>query len=161
MTLSELNCLPAQTVRQALLSCCGSETWAADMTARRPFMDDASLHGQADEVWWQLPEPEWLEAFSKHPKIGERRDNAKWSAAEQAGMAHASGDAVETMYRRNLEYQEKFGWIFIVCATGKSAAEMLAILEQRLENDPVKEIRIAAAEQAKITHLRLTKLLAE
>lgn len=161
MTLSELNNLPMETVREALLSCCGSEAWVADMIARRPFMDDASLHAQGDEAWWQLAEREWLEAFSKHPKIGERRDGAKWSAAEQSGMAQASANAVESMYRRNIEYMDKFGWIFIVCATGKSRAEMLAILEERLANDPADEILVAAGEQAKITHLRLTKLLAE
>jgi 2-oxo-4-hydroxy-4-carboxy-5-ureidoimidazoline decarboxylase len=131
------------------------------MIERRPFMDDASLHAQADEVWWQLRERDWLEAFSKHPKIGERRENAKWPAAEQAGMVRASADAVESMHRRNIEYRDKFGWIFIVCATGKSAAEMLALIEQRLHNEPTDEMRIATAEQAKITHLRLTKLLAE
>lgn len=161
MTLSELNTLSAETVREALLSCCGSETWATEMSARRPFRDDASLHAQADEVWWQLRERDWLEAFSKHPKIGEQRGSAKWSATEQAGMARASADDVKSIYRRNLEYQEKFGWIFIVCATGKSAAAMLALIEQRLGNNPADEIRIAAGEQAKITHLRLTKLLAE
>jgi 2-oxo-4-hydroxy-4-carboxy-5-ureidoimidazoline decarboxylase len=161
MTLSSLNNLPSETVREALLSCCGSEAWAAAMITRRPFLDDTSLHGKADEVWWQLPERDWLEAFSKHPQIGERRDNAKWSAAEQAGMASASTDVVESLYRRNIEYRDRFGWIFIVCATGKSAAEMLAVLEQRLGNDPADEIRVAAREQAKITHLRLTKLLAE
>ena len=161
MTLSQLNSMSAETVREALLSCCGSEAWVADMIARRPFIDDASLHAQADEVWWQLAERDWLEAFSKHPKIGERRDSAKWSAVEQSGMAQTSADAVESMYRRNIEYMDKFGWIFIVCATGKSAAEMIAILEERLGNDPAAEVSVAAGEQAKITHLRLTKLLAE
>lgn len=161
MKLSDLNSLSMEVMRDTLLTCCGSEAWAAEMIARRPFLDSETMHAQADEEWWRLEERDWLEAFSKHPKIGERRDSAKWSAGEQAGMAAASKDAAASMYQRNLEYQDKFGWIFIVCATGKSATEMLSIIEQRLSNKPADEIRIAAAEQAKITHLRLTKLLAE
>jgi 2-oxo-4-hydroxy-4-carboxy-5-ureidoimidazoline decarboxylase len=161
MTLIDLNTLSAAEVRDPLLSCCGSESWLSEMLARRPFQDMATMHAEADEAWWRLDERDWLEAFSKHPQIGEQKEDAKWSAAEQAGMARASTDAVASMYQLNRKYLEKFGWIFIVCATGKSAAEMLAIIEQRLANNAAREIRIAAAEQAKITHLRLTKLLAE
>jgi len=161
MTLDALNHLPSESAREALLPCCGSEAWVTQMIARRPYTDVKTLHQHAGEVWWQLNETDWLEAFSQHPKIGERNDKAKWSAAEQAGMARAHADTVESMFRRNREYEEKFGWIFIVCATGKSASEMLAMLENRLGNNASDEIRIAAEEQSKITHLRLTKLLAE
>lgn len=161
MTLEVLNNIPADRARDALLECCGSEVWATEMIQRRPYGDVETLCAHADTVWFQLGETDWLEAFSKHPRIGERNKNAKWPAAEQAQMARANTDIVESMLRRNRDYEEKFGWIFIVCATGKSGAEMLEIIEKRLSNQASDEIRIAAEEQAKITRLRLKKLLAE
>lgn len=131
------------------------------MVANRPFADAEAFEAQAEEVWWQLTDQDWLDAFAKHPKIGQQRDNAKWPAAEQVGMTEAGRDAAERMYQRNVEYENRFGFIFIVCATGKTAEEMLSAIDQRIGNEPAAEMRIAAQEQAKITRLRLRKMLAE
>jgi len=138
-----------------LISCCGSTAWANAMFNRQPFED---LHRAADEIWWALTPQDWLEAFAAHPKIGQK-SAAKWTAQEQSGMSHAAASTAEEMARLNSEYENKFGFIYIVCATGKSADEMLTILQTRIHNSPEQEIRMAAAEQAKITHLRLDKLL--
>jgi 2-oxo-4-hydroxy-4-carboxy-5-ureidoimidazoline decarboxylase len=126
------------------------------MTARQPFNGLAGLQAAAEEIWWSLPESDWLEAFAAHPKIGEA-STARWSAEEQRGMANSN--LAEEMRRLNRGYLDKFGWIFIICATGKSAAEMHRQLVDRLANNPAEEIRIAAAEQAKIIRLRLQKLV--
>ena len=130
------------------------------MLARQPFSNADSLHQAADDVWWSLTEDDWLEAFSKHPKIGHKSD-AKWSAQEQSGMERAAQQTADQMAQLNAEYADKFRFIFIVCATGKSADEMLQLLKERLLHSREEEIRIAAAEQAKITHLRLDKLRAK
>ncbi|HEY3936848.1 MAG TPA: 2-oxo-4-hydroxy-4-carboxy-5-ureidoimidazoline decarboxylase [Bryobacteraceae bacterium] len=153
MTLEDLNV-------NRLLECCGSPAWARQTMARRPFQDLAALETAAEEIWWSLPEPDWLEAFSAHPKIGDA-STARWSADEQRGMKHADCDLAAEMRHLNREYEKKFGWIFIVCATGKSASEMHRQLQERIANNPAAEIRIAAAEQAKITRLRLHKLVVE
>jgi OHCU decarboxylase len=145
---------------EALLRCCGSEVWAQRMLASRPFGDAETLHRTADEIWFSLRREDWLEAFSKHPKIGDKA-SSNWSAQEQQGMSTASEETARRMRELNEQYERKFGWRFIVCATGKPADEMRSLLEQRLSNDPDTELRIAADEQAKIMHLRLDKLLAE
>jgi OHCU decarboxylase len=166
---NDLNWLNQLTLSEAageLLKCCGSQRWVNEIAARRPFATLSELNQTASDVWWSLDRNDWLEAFRSHPKIGERKaqtegttQSQKWSEQEQSGVA-ASGDSVkEELARLNHEYEEKFGYIFIVCATGKSSEEMLAILRSRLENSPPDELPIAAAEQAKITELRLTKLL--
>lgn len=131
------------------------------MTARRPFESLATMHRVGTEIWTSLTEPDWLEAFAAHPKIGEQKTGAKWSATEQSGMDSAGEQTVAAMRRLNKEYEQKFGWIFIVCATGKSAGEMLRLLGERINNDPSTELRIAAAEQLTITNLRLEKLISE
>lgn len=138
-----------------LISCCGSGAWANAMFRRQPFAD---IHREADEIWWSLASEDWLEAFAAHPKIGQK-SAAKWTAQEQSGMSQAAASTAQEMDRLNIKYENKFGFIFIVCATGKSADEMLSILQTRINNSREEEIRIAAAEQAKITHLRLDKLL--
>jgi OHCU decarboxylase len=138
-----------------LTSCCGSSAWAQAMFTRQPFDD---IHRAADEIWWSLTTEDWLEAFAAHPKIGQK-SAAKWAAQEQSGMSSAAASTAAEMARLNAEYENKFGFIFIVCATGKSADEMLSILQARINNSREEEIRIAAAEQARITHLRLDKLL--
>ncbi len=145
---------------EQLISCCGSSAWANAMYNRQPFADHAALHQSADEVWWALSENDWLEAFSKHPKIGQK-SKAKWSAQEQRGMSDASSSVANEMARLNAEYEQRFGFIYIVFATGKSAEEMLQILKSRIANDREQELRVATAEQAKIMHLRLDKLIAE
>jgi OHCU decarboxylase len=136
------------------------------MSAERPFESLDDLIGKADLVWWAHEPGDWLEAFLSHPKIGEKKaavatsDQSKqWSAAEQAGIGDAANSTLATLAELNQKYEDKFGYIFIVCASGKSSDEMLAILRSRLENDPDEELRIAAAEQTKITELRLKKLL--
>ena len=160
MTLEELSRAPDERAREALLACCGSEVWAQQMLARRPLPSEGYLHDAADSVSLTLRPDDWLEAFSKHPKIGDRSASV-WSAQEQQGMLQASRAAADSMRVLNEQYERKFGWIFIVCATGKSAEEMRASLEQRLANDGDAELRIAAVEQAAIMHLRLRKLLDE
>ena len=160
------NVLPSEVARGELLKCCGSTRWAASLTKRRPFASLDQLLAQAGEVWWALDQGDWLEAFRSHPKIGEKKaadrvaaQSQQWSAEEQQGVARAGQDAVEKLARLNQAYAEKFGFIFIVCATGKSTDEILALLEERIGNEPAAELRIAASEQAKITELRLRKLL--
>ncbi|HEX8906245.1 MAG TPA: 2-oxo-4-hydroxy-4-carboxy-5-ureidoimidazoline decarboxylase [Longimicrobiaceae bacterium] len=167
MTLAELNALPEDEAFAAFLTCCGSTRWAGEMAARRPFRSQADVHDTAGDVWDELGPEDWDEAFAAHPRIGERKaapaqsaQAAAWSAQEQSGAASAGQDVAAALAEGNREYEERFGRIYIVCATGKTAEEMLAILRARLANDPETELRAAAGEQAKITRLRLEKLLA-
>jgi OHCU decarboxylase len=136
------------------------------MTDERPFATDDDVLNAADRIWWMLGEEDWLEAFRAHPKIGEKKAAAAqtktaqaWSAEEQSRTQTASAEVMGELAERNREYEKRFGFIFIVCATGKSAEEMLTLLEQRLTNKPAAELRVAAEEQRKITQLRLKKLL--
>ena len=150
----------------ALTRCCGSRRWVAAMVAQRPFGDDATLHRKADEAWAQVSRADILEAFDHHPRIGASLESlrekfastATLSAGEQSGALGADEAVLTALRDGNLRYEQRFGHIFIVCATGKSAAQMLALLEARMDNDPADELAIAAAEQLKITHLRLDKL---
>lgn len=128
------------------------------MTAARPFASLDALLATAERLWWSLQPADWLEAFAAHPRIGERASSA-WSAQEQAGAGSAGADVRERLTRDNKAYEDRFGYTFIVSATGRTAAEMLTILERRLENAPDDELQIAAAEQRKITELRLHKWL--
>lgn len=160
MTLDQLNDLADEQVHEAFLACCGSEHWVDSMVASRPFANWQALHEQADAIWGSLGPEDWLEAFSRHSQIGKKCSD-KWSAQEQHGMSQARRDSSEALRRMNKRYRRKFGWIFIVCATGKSAEQMRASLERRLMNDPDTEFGNAAAEQAKIMHLRLHKLFTE
>ncbi|HKW00662.1 MAG TPA: 2-oxo-4-hydroxy-4-carboxy-5-ureidoimidazoline decarboxylase [Vicinamibacterales bacterium] len=152
-----------EDARRLLRSCCGSERWVEEMMRRRPFASRETALSAARDVWRALDETDWKEAFSHHPKIGDREalrrrfpESHHLSAREQAGVDGAHGDVLGALASGNQEYKARFGYIFIVCATGKSAAEMLALLRQRLTNDPADEIRVAAEEQARITALRLT-----
>lgn len=162
-----LNELAPEEARKELLKCCGATRWAEAVEQRRPYASFEQLIAKASDVWWALGESDWLEAFRSHPKIGERKaanavsaQSQQWSAQEQQGVQHAAVETVEKLAELNIAYEKKFGFIFIVCATGKSSDEILALLEQRLTNEPAAELPIAAAEQAKITELRLRKLLA-
>lgn len=164
--LRQFNELPTEAARAALRECCGSGRWAAAVEAQRPFASRSALLECAETVWWGLDPSDWLEAFRSHPRIGERaaeagqtRREQDWSAREQAGMDAAVPDVRAAMEVRNREYEARFGHIFIVCAAGRSADEMLRTVEQRLGNDPAQELRVAAAEQARITRLRLEALL--
>lgn len=165
MDVQGLNDLGEEEACAALLRCCGSVSWAERMAALRPFADRSALDGAAENVWRSLDREDWLEAFRAHPRIGDMESirqkfasTAAWSAAEQAGAAGAAEATLRALADGSRRYEDRFGYLFIVCATGKSAAEMLAILEERLSNDPGDELRIAAAEQEKITRLRLEKL---
>jgi len=163
--LARLNALPAGAAEAELRACCGAREWARRMAAARPFASLDEVLEAADRAWWALGREDWLEAFRGHPRIGEQKggaqpeQGARWSAGEQAGV-HAAEDATRAaLAEGNREYEARFGHIYIVCATGKSATEMLEILRARLAHDPETELRTAAAEQAKITRLRLQKLL--
>jgi 2-oxo-4-hydroxy-4-carboxy-5-ureidoimidazoline decarboxylase len=165
MNVQSLNNMPPEDARAALLRCCGSPRWADVMTDRRPFASGAEVLQAAGEIWAGMDRADWLEAFAAHPRIGDLDSlckkfatTADLASGEQAGVAGAREDVIRALADGNREYEAKFGHIFIVCATGKTAGEMLAILRERLPNDPDTELRIAAAEQAKITRLRLEKL---
>lgn len=164
--VNRLNELSANDAYAAFLKCCGSKKWAQEMTASRPFENEEELFAKADHISSSLDDEDWLEAFRAHPKIGEQKaatvqspQEQKWSAQEQAGVSEASAGTISQLAERNREYEERFGFIFIVCASGKSPDEMLAILNGRIDNDPRTELPIASEEQRKITRLRLQKLL--
>ena len=146
--------------------CCGAHRWVAAMAGGAPYQSRTQLFGEAEARWWRLDESDWREAFTHHPRIGadvaklreKFASTAGWSAGEQAGMASADEAVIQALAAGNQAYEERYGFIFIVCASGLSAAEMLARLNDRMDNDPEAELRIAAGEQAKITRLRLEKL---
>ncbi len=160
MTLQEFNAADEAAARGALLRCCGSKQWADRMLAQRPFRDRQALISTAEAVWRRLAPEDWLEAFAAHPRIGEKK-LAAWASQEQNGVHSASAQLLERLAKDNREYEQRFGWIFLINATGKSAPEMLGSLQARLTNSPAEELSIAATEQAKITELRLNKLLNE
>jgi OHCU decarboxylase len=164
--LAWLNSLSADEAAQGLLQCCGSKRWANEMADARPFSTLETLLATANDFWWSLDQSDWLEAFRSHPKIGEKKaadkvstQSQQWSGQEQSGVANASGETVSTLADLNADYEKKFGFIFIICATGKTSDEMLSTLRERLQHDPATELPIAAAEQSKITELRLKKML--
>jgi OHCU decarboxylase len=160
--LAALNAMAAGDAERELLACCGSTRWAGEMAAARPFPDAITLMITADRIWRECGHEEWLEAFAAHPRIGARpADGAadEWAAGEQAGVASAEVSVLSRLAAGNQAYAERFGFIFIVCATGKSAAEMLALLEARQHNEPEAEAAIAAEEQRKITRIRVEKWL--
>jgi 2-oxo-4-hydroxy-4-carboxy-5-ureidoimidazoline decarboxylase len=150
--------------RAFLSTCCGSTQWVDRMLRRRPFGSTEHLLAVARAEWFALTPDDWREAFRHHPKIGDRASigarfprTAQLSGDEQRGVAGASDAVLDALAEGNRAYDVKFGYIFIVCATGKSADEMLGLLSQRLQNDAHTELLIAAGEQAKITELRLQR----
>jgi 2-oxo-4-hydroxy-4-carboxy-5-ureidoimidazoline decarboxylase len=166
MTLHELNTLTVPQLKEELMKCCGSSAWVNKMLPFFPADDLVELLEDAEEQWYKCSEEDWKEAFAHHPKIGDVEalkkkfaSTAKWAAGEQSGVNTASQQAIEALAKGNEEYEKKFGYIFIVCASGKSAGEMLETLQARLKNDPKDEIEIAGDEQNKITKLRLEKLV--
>ena len=166
--VAAFDALPDHEAAQFLEACCGAHAWVQGMLALRPFGTLSHLLTEAEEIWWSLGPDDWREAFDHHPRIGEQAaavpqgETARaWSSAEQRGAATAGTDTRQAFVDGNREYERRFGHIFLVCATGKSAGEMLALLRERLSNDPATELRIAAGEQAKITLLRLEKLFAK
>jgi OHCU decarboxylase len=156
-----------------LLACCGSEDWATAMAAGRPFGSLDALVAAAERQWWELPETAWLEAFTAHPRIGERPPPAPAPAfssrasiaameaprQEQAALEHADAEVHAALAEGNAAYEDRFGYIFLVRAAGRSAGEMLTLLRERMGNDPATELRVAAGQQAEITALRLRKLI--
>lgn len=158
MTLAELNLLPATTAEAEFQLCCGSRRWARLMSAERPFASADVLAAEAERIWWSLSAADWLEAFAAHPRIGDRSESV-WATQEQAGTALVTDDVRSLLLRLNREYEQRFGYTFIVCATGRTAAEMLSVLENRLTNVPKDELQVAAVEQRKIAALRLLKLV--
>jgi OHCU decarboxylase len=164
--LAWLNALPAEEAAKELLQCCGSKRWAQEMVNHRPYQNLETIVKTADDIWWSLQPDDWLEAFRSHPKIGEKKaaesvsaQARAWSGQEQAGTSNASQEAVDSLATLNRAYEQKFGFIFIICATGKTSEEILSALRERLGHDPAAELRIAAGEQNKITELRLKKLI--
>lgn len=164
--MHEFNILPKEKLIEELKKCCGSKAWVQRMLPFIPADDMVELLEDAEDEWWQCSQSDWKEAFAHHPKIGDidslRKkfaSTANWAASEQSGVNKASEETILALAAANKLYEEKFGFIFIVCATGKSAEEMLALLQQRLPNEPDEEIIIAADEQNKITKLRIEKLL--
>ncbi|HKO50280.1 MAG TPA: 2-oxo-4-hydroxy-4-carboxy-5-ureidoimidazoline decarboxylase [Polyangiaceae bacterium] len=161
-----LNALSREAATEALTRCCGATRWVQGMLARLPFASHTAIAAAAVEIWAQLGPDDYREAFSHHPEIGSNLDElakrfsktAGWSAAEQSAALSASEAVLHALRDGNQAYRERFGYSFIVCATGKSAEEMLLLLQARLKHAPDLELGIAAAEQAKITHLRLEKL---
>ncbi|MFK7802218.1 MAG: 2-oxo-4-hydroxy-4-carboxy-5-ureidoimidazoline decarboxylase [Anaerolineae bacterium] len=167
--MEQLNTKSNPELREALTRCCGATNWVESLLAQKPYASSDELHAKAKRAYQDLETADYLEAFTHHPKIGgdlaklreKFATTADWSGNEQAAVSEASEAVLQRLAAGNDAYFEKFGYIFIVCATGKSAAEMLALLEARLPNDPADEIKIAADEQEKILEIRLNKLLEE
>jgi 2-oxo-4-hydroxy-4-carboxy-5-ureidoimidazoline decarboxylase len=164
--LARWHALPPDEATTEILSCCGSHAWAAKLVAMRPFADQQSLFAAADHCWQNLPQAHWLEAFRSHPRIGEKHAenkttaaSAAWSRSEQSQMNEADAAILLRMREGHRQYEERFGRIFIVCASGKQPAEMLRILEHRLTNDPAQELLESAVQQQQIMQLRLRKWL--
>lgn len=163
-----LNRLNEAELQEALLKCNGSSEWTRRMLSQRPFANADALFCSADETWMSLSRSDWMEGFAHHPRIGDLESLKKkfsstsnWSKSEQSSVNDASEQTLIELRDGNLRYEEKFGFIFIVCATGKSAAEMLQLLRERMHNDADTELRVALTEHAKITRLRLEKLCQE
>jgi allantoicase len=154
------NALTAHALTAELLRTCASKRWAEQLAARFPFVDAAALMAAGDRVWRGLDRSDWLEAFAAHPRIGERGGGA-WSTGEQAGAASAADTTRAALVAGNQAYEARFGHIYLVCATGKSGDELLALLNARLGNDPEPELAVAVEEHRKITNLRLMKWLTE
>jgi 2-oxo-4-hydroxy-4-carboxy-5-ureidoimidazoline decarboxylase len=163
MRVDALNHLPEAEAREGLLRCCGSRAWAQGMLRARPFADERALLEAAERVWRELGRADWLEAFAHHPRIGERQlrekfaATAAWASQEQKGTQGASEQTLRELASGNAEYERRFGHVFLVCATGRTADELLRLLRQRIDNPAETELGIAAGEQAKITALRLKK----
>jgi len=164
--LARWNSLLSDEAEREILPCCGSKAWARGMAARRPILDEAVLLAASDQVWKSLPASDWMEAFQNHPRIGVSRApesssarSAAWSGEEQRRVGSASEDVKVALAKENRAYEKRFHRIFIVCATGKSAPEILEILRRRLRNDETRELHEAAEQQRQIAHLRLKKWL--
>jgi 2-oxo-4-hydroxy-4-carboxy-5-ureidoimidazoline decarboxylase len=163
--LEEWNNSDENAATEAMLACCGAKRWASQMVALRPIASIIALSEAADQIWSVMGEADWLEAFACHPRIGEHKapaaskNSAAWSVQEQGGSSGATDNVMRELADGNAQYEQQFGFTYIVCATGKSADEMLALLKRRLANNRVAELREAAEQQRQITQLRLGKWL--
>ena len=167
MTLDQLNRLSEADATAAFVQCCTSARWVERMVINRPFESLSEMLEISDRIWEECDVDDYIEAFQGHPRIGDVESLSKkyantkgWAGGEQKGVDGADRAVLVSLAEGNKTYEEKFGHIFIVCATGKSAAEMLALLEARMPNEPKTEVMVAAEEQNKITRIRLKKLLA-
>jgi 2-oxo-4-hydroxy-4-carboxy-5-ureidoimidazoline decarboxylase len=165
--LERLNSLPREEALAELLRCCGAQRWASALVEARPFSSPGHLLEEAQRVWGDMGPADWREAIAHHPRIGDiarLRERfaatAAWSVQEQGGVRGASEEVLQGLAEGNRAYEERFGFTFIVCATGKSAEEMLALLRSRLANPAERELQVAAGEVARINRTRLEKLLA-
>lgn len=159
-TVHDIDGMPVSAARALFESCCGASRWVERMVAHRPYESNRRLHAEADDAWDSMSQSDWLEAFSHHPRIGDKKVSAA-AAGEQAGARTAAQSVQDELREVNRAYEEKFGHIYIVCATGKSAEEMLSIARQRMLNDPDAELHAAAEEQRMIMQLRIRKILGE
>jgi 2-oxo-4-hydroxy-4-carboxy-5-ureidoimidazoline decarboxylase len=164
--LARWNSLDPADAATEVLPCCGSQAWGATLASRRPISDEASLIETSSSVWLALPENDWQEAFNSHPRIGQKHaqtptadESLRWSTQEQFAALSADDATKLALEEANRRYEKKFGRIFIVCATGKTSAEILSILETRMLNDAATELREAAEQQRQITELRLHRWL--
>lgn len=158
---SLLNRCEEAFLRTKLLECCSSRCWVEGMMKLRPFPDDRAVHAAAAQAWSEASDDDILEAIASHPRIGAEKLKTKWASGEQAGVAGAAAPTLEALARLNDSYFDKFGYTFLVCATGKTAENMLSLLVAREGNDATTELKVAAAEQSKITSIRLDKLMGE
>ncbi|CAN5892050.1 2-oxo-4-hydroxy-4-carboxy-5-ureidoimidazoline decarboxylase [soil metagenome] len=163
MTITGFNKLTVNEATEYLFACCGSANWSSLVMKHFPFKDEDTLVSVATDVWYnECNETDWLEAFTHHPKIGDVKSlTEKFAGKEQAAVGTASATIIEALAKANTDYEAKFGFIFIVCATGKSAAEMLRLLNDRISNSRDEELNIAMGEQHKISIIRFQKLLDE
>jgi OHCU decarboxylase len=163
--LSAWNAASPEAATAAILSCCAAKRWADALTSQRPFADEEALFAAADQAWANMQEPDWMQAFRAHPRIGERKvehataQSRQWSGQEQSAVDQAHAGILSELAAGNRLYEERFGFTYIVCATGKSAEEMLAILRRRLSSDREAELHEAAEQQRQITQIRLRKWL--
>jgi 2-oxo-4-hydroxy-4-carboxy-5-ureidoimidazoline decarboxylase len=164
--LARWNSLDAESATREILPCCGSQAWAAALTAKRPLADEAALITASNAIWFSLPEGAWQEAFGSHPRIGQKHaqthateESLRWSAQEQRATLSEDASAKLILEEANRRYEQRFGRIFIVCASGKSTSEILNILEVRMNNDPQTELLETVEQQRQITQLRLHRWL--
>ncbi len=163
--LAQWNEASSESALDIMTACCGATRWATAMIAQRPIENETELHGAADRAWDTMNEEDWLQAFACHPRIGEQKvsklvtQSALWSNQEQSSICTAAVEILSQLADGNARYESKFGFTYIVCATGKSPEEMLAILDRRLRSERAAELREAAAQQRQIMHIRLRKWL--
>ena len=164
--LARWNTLDPDSAAREVLPCCGSRAWARILAAARPIADETSLIAHSNDIWRALPQEDWQEAFDSHPRIGEQKpqshataESLRWSAEEQRTISRANDFTKHDLAEANRRYEQKFGRIFLICAAGKSSAEVLAALASRMNNDAATELREAAEQQRQITELRLRRWL--